>query len=1183
MPTFTQALTVTPGERTTADQVASLAAAFNSRLPYADCVWRVLFYFHSLFRQMRNPNEGFTAYPADAEWWNFYQHVEPDDGEWPQTGPGDPEGSNMANIMNAFVYGPESIDIGSELYALASVPTGITGIDVLEPRHIWYLGQIQRGAHDPETGASLAPAFDVARRYAYIRQGLTSMHGNAYGGFGARPTTDYIFNQLPAVGSESRTYSTSTYDVSYTPWAYYVFDSSGVVEILPKSEWTEGPYTGESYLRKTSANLLARALSNYASEFRGMETQGAGTTNRHAFDLQKFLTTQYPLAPNYGTTVGGSVQPLYPNWQASTSLPGGVQVGASVTWPEGTVCTGFLVVGHLLTRACTVELVENGDVIHTLTVGTGDSDQIWWLTEARRLADLRVRLGSDLELDTGGQLFIEATCLIEYKPQIHDWYFVTRLSSYNGSLNRIDGRGIDFDRAKELGEALYDNGCVIPLVDTGDGLGPAAFDPTFNQNAVYDSARRWVRSMARIIPRWNLTGYAVEGGKSVLWFNRTAYGPPGLPTRDMFQDIGPAQEAIASGSIKWGRRYKVTAGSVSYGSAGDVRSYSVGQEFTGLRGVTEFAGGGTVKEADGIKATAEPRDWSNRWLLTLTLKPYSNSNSSLWKTDAFADQITPFWQRCHFRSDELPYTDEYIDHLCPSARDLDTYGVTDFPEAPSQLNFGRINGSFAGDSYANQWDGSGDPDDVARFYKSCRLYEPSIEIESAVMDGDELKVTLKSRLHSHEDAPASIDRDPSTWDTTALAAEDYRTHENGVRDYIAWQALGINSQWKVGDDSINSDLQTNPDAPLGCCLPTFMLLKMIPEPYLDGNDTRQEHDSYRTHDQLKQAEVYLRAMCEGFVDGVSTAENACNFGYISAFDYSFENLMFQAAGNRWVPLDLTVRPDNPFTFGPGPNQRFYAEQFNALANGVNLLTDLRIMLPSQIEQRSIQGDATSVISAKDQCGDPLPCSSKGTRWFAQSFGSLSATAGATFGSWGPWGGSTGTNYSGAPGTGTNAGYQMDSTCSGDNWTISASITEQEIRWSLTDPDSVYALPGDLASLLETNAVITAQFSDIVSTTSIVYGPTPGEPVDAALAGLCGSQYAWYVLTDITNVTYCGSPVTRIVPPAIPAGAMTNVQWDTSGLPGTVRGSGGSSGRSISLYSDGTSLIRCPTVAYSGGS
>jgi hypothetical protein len=551
-------------------------------------------------------------------------------------------------------------------------------------------------------------------------------------------------------------------------------------------------------------------------------------------------------------------------------------------------------------------------------------------------------------------------------------------------------------------------------------------------------------------------------------------------------------------------------------------------------------------------------------MTVLSLKPFHPSNSSIWKTDAFADTKTPFWQRSLFYCPEVEFSSEYQDHM--------TYGEAWLiPEAPSAYSYGRINDA-TGENYANEWDGSGDPDNVARFFKSCRLYEPSIEIESAVMDGDELKITLNGRLQYHEDAPASIARDLSTWVVADIDAEDYRTDENGIRQTLAMEGLGWMPSLKVGDGGINSDLAGLADAPLASCLPTFGFVKMIPEPYLDGNDTRNESDSYRIHDVIKQAEVYLRAMCEAYVDGVTSAENSCAYLVTAPFDYTYEQLMYQASGNRWCPFDSTVRPDNPFTFGPCPNQRFYSEQFNALANGINLLTDLRVMLPVTFQSRGNSGSSTTTIELTDECGLPSDCSAVGVQFFASGTGQHSASVSVT-GAWGAF----------VDGQGANQGYEVRQVCTGTGWQLYADVTTLDVKWSLDNADAAYALPGDLSTLLDTNSVAIMGITEAVTINSFVRTSSPINADLETLTGECSGSYLWTVASDVGEGSYCGSIMGSVTAPSVPAAALRISQWDLSGAPGTASTANNGSSKTVEIYSDGTGIVRCPTVAYSGGS
>jgi len=1190
MPTFTQAQTVEAGEPLKASQLASLAAAFNSRLlsGVGDMVWRIAYYLHSgLVRQLRNSDGAYT-FPPDAEFWNIYQHVNPNDAEYPLTGPGDPEGANLANPINAFVYGTDGEGGDSENRRLANCPTRDEFPEPMTPSRYWRLGQYQRGAFDPNTGAVSWPAGDAAKAYAYIRHSLSSPHGNAYGGWIPYPTddggcinpedTNYQLKFTRLDGTEVKTYTTNCpedsgrVDVAYGPFAYIIFHGSGAIEILPKAEWIEGPYKDNATLSKTSSNALARVLNHYGSEFRGTVDQGAGVTNSNAFDLQRFLTTQYPLAPNIGSEMGGGYMSVqYPAWQSEEfGSPGTFMArtsgGATHVWRDGTVCHGMLVKSAKLLAPCSIEVIDGEEVVKRWDLPAGEFEELFILPTAKRLTDCKVVLRSDLDAAAGGGIFVEASEILEMKPQIHDYYLVTRLAFYSASIDRIDGRGIDCTVAREILENLYTFGCVTPAVAESGLAGPAA-DPVLNQNAVYDAARRFTK-YCRIIPRWNLTGYALESGKSVLWFNRTAYGPAGFPDRDMWEGIGPSQELISDFPIKWGRQYKVIDGKVTYNGA----TYEVGKAFRGVQGVESFTGGGHVKEVDGIRREAEPADYSNRWALTLTLKPYHTSISSIWKTDAYGDVLTPFLNRCHIDSPEIDSSKQNRRHI--------TYGQPSLvPESPSGLNYNRVRDSIVpGVTHVNKRNCAGDPDCEAAnraFYKSCRIFEPPLEIESAVMDGTQLKVTLTGRLHHHDSAPATIAKDTATWDLTVLrSTEDYRTHENGIREYLVWTTQGINASNKIGDWAINSGGPGGTDTPFGSVLPTFILCKLIPEPYLDQNDKKDAHDSLAIHDPLKQAELYLRAGCEGFVDGITSTSVACETGTVSAYDYTYENLMFQAVGNRWSPLlPLSVRPDNPFGFGPLPNTNFYADVFNALAKGVNLLTDARIMLPSEGEHRLIQGQASQAIPVADSCGSGVACSGLISGVFAVGNANLDASA-STISGWVP---------GFINGAGFSIGLSPDSdsavNCVGDRWKAIANRTNMQIRWVLTDPDSYYALPGNLGSLLDSDAVAAMGIDTSVTTAKLAYG-TIGDAAGNA-SGFCGSrpagtEYAYFATTT-TTTTVCHGMQNTIVAPQI--GGLVGIGKSGS----DVMSGGPSSGSAPTVYEDGTAIVRIPQVPYTGGS
>lgn len=1186
MPSFTQAQTVAVGDELKASQLASLAAAFNTRLMsgVGDMVWRVAYYLHSgLFRQLRN-SDGASTFPPDAEFWNIYQHINPNDAQYPLTGPGDPEGANLSNIVNSFVYGGEAVGLDPEIVRLGNIPTSYSDGLPMTPSRYWALGQFQRGAYDPTTGAASWPVGDAAKAYAYIRQSIESPHGNAWGGWlpypedaggcadAADANLQILFTNLNDASTKSYTTNCpedgGAVSIAYSPFAYIVFHASGAIEILAKSEWIEGPYESTAQWSKTQANALARVLNHYSSEFRGTAEQGGGTTNYNAFDLQRFLTTQYPLAPNVGHQVGDYLTAMYPAWKSFETQSDGsalsyVTGGTSHTWAAGTVCTGFLIKSALLDAPVEIQIEENGTIIKRVTLPEGEYEELFWLPVARPLTAVKVRINDELNAGSGGGIYLEATELLEMNPQLHDYYLVTRLSFYGFSYDRIDGRGIDCNESVGILTNLYSYGAITPAIEA-DGLVTAGTDPVLNQNAVYDAARR-LSKYVRIIPRWQLTGYAIEDGKSVLWFNRTAYGPAGYPDRDAFEDIGPSQEEIVNTPIKWGRLYVVTEDTILYNE----HSYALGERFVGVEGLTSYTGGGKCKEYQGIKQNAEPNDYSNAWAMTLTLKPYNESPSSIWKTDAYGDILSPFLNRCHIDSPEIDASKRASIHESFGQGSL-------FPEAPSGYNYGRMRDcTIPGQTHINKLNCGGDPVCDARklaFYKSCRIYEPPLEVESAVMDGADLKLTLNGRLQNHASAASSIDRDISTWNLVTLrTTEDYRTHENGIREYLVWQGTGTNASVKIGDNALNSSGPGGSDNPYGSCLPTFVFCKLIPTPYLDENDTLESNDSYATHDQLKQAELYLRASCEGFVDGYTSAEVACRTFGVAVYDYTYENLMYQACGNRWIPLlPETQRPDNPFGFGPLPNTEFYASTFNALSAGVNLLTDARIMLPSEGQYRLITGTATGSISGRDACNDPQDCSGMSSGTFVHGTAALDAAATSASG----WGGGF---IGGAANFGTNlvGSTSGAANCTDNRWNIVSTRTTMEIRWVLTDPDSYWALPGNLDDLLDTNSVAAMALSSSTDSSVIRYGTL----VDAGgnASGLCGSDYAYFEVSNSSVVT-CGGMRGTITAPFL--SGLVGIGYESAFVISTT---GPSVAVVPDVFEDGTAIVRIPTGEYLGGS
>lgn len=556
----------------------------------------------------------------------------------------------------------------------------------------------------------------------------------------------------------------------------------------------------------------------------------------------------------------------------------------------------------------------------------------------------------------------------------------------------IDGIGEQHNSARDFSRDYFAHGCLTNAAGLDRLTSPLT---AINQHALFDAARRWSQYV-RMVPRQQLIAYAVIGGKSVLWFRRYSLATGAETSR----------VPIANGTVERARRYEVSGADpevdfIDYNGV----VYGPGDKFVGISGVewwseygspvvsllnpgqlsTPAGNDGWYAIADAIALTAPKNGWSNRWLLGVEFHAYHSSESSLWKPPAYSDYFA-IGNRCHFYSPEIANDDPLLWHTAFGQRiPGGTSGGVLNAESPSGWNYARLDGG-SGSGHVNHITPGGTKwptaEEAAKFYRSCRIYEPDIEIEeavSAIENGEEvIRVTLLGRLHNtsgHEGgAPASIDRDLSSWDADAVAAEPYRTAENGLRAYLLHAQTGRNFVAIAGDDAANSMVQALTDNPFASIYPLVCLTKLIPEPYDDGNDSQDTHDTPLWHDAMCQIETYLAAMCEGYVDPSSTADRNgcapytvegvpmdCAHLDLGLFDYSFETLCHAAFGRKWIgsmPTTATrllrsveTRPDGPQEFGPLPTTRLSAEVFNQYSSAVNLLTMLRVMLPWKLESR----------------------------------------------------------------------------------------------------------------------------------------------------------------------------------------------------------------------------------------
>lgn len=1123
--TFREALTVEEGERITSAQLQSLVDAYNDRMRTGLFeIWRLFYYWHALFVKPRNDADEFAATPQ-GEFWDIYQLIQAFQAQWPTAGPGEPEGANVSNIFNAFIFGAAALNLDAEDIRL-DIDIGFG--EPSTPEGIWDLRKRQAGAYEPDSGALASPAFTAARSFAKIYQSTISPHGNSYGGYRPVPLTigadsdgdgDGDCNDASGPVPAHKNYQLffTKLDDSFTcpvhstddgmghclfngtcpanpddvaasillPWGVYiVFFYSGEITFVPANQFIEGPYRGGGALRKGWGDHLQRCMNIFIREFRGSDSQRADETYflQEAFDFQKVITSQYHLAPNVGTFSedGLGIDLVYPEFTfdgSRTLQPGeqAIHTQSGTTqhaYHPDTVLHGYLVTATNLAYPVGIGQTENGVLRATFALtpdAEGHASRILYLSSPYTPEALGFLLTSVAQFKPGGgSITIEADEKAAYKPELWDLYMILR--NYAADFDRaVDGVGIDETRSREICNFYLTKGCVINF-DNHSGL-PGSPDGQVNNNAVFDAARR-ASLCVRAVSRRNLIGYELDGeGRSVLYFTRYAYGLDGDAAADIFQGIAPERLPIpADEPLVWGRTYLVRSGEITTGTGEDRRFLRAGDEFTAEEKGQKFSftTPGEVFEKEGIRHTAEPQGVTNEWLMMPQFKPYHTSESSIWKPDGVGgSDLYPLNNRACFFGTTLHTNPDLLFHFC--------HGIPEtYAEAPTSYNYAKTNSGPAMNSA---------PEVTLDFYKSCPIYEKCPEVHSVTiqMEGatEVVKMVFTERFQHHPDADAVIARDTSTWDpatldTDGVTGEVYRTVENGIRQYLLQNDTGRNLNRKVGDAAAKTVLWGNPDQPFATCFPTLLFAQLMPGPYHDDNNTVEEIDSRILHDVMLQGEIYLRAFCEGCVDEAATVALACG-GNDRLMDFTYQNLAFAAHGGRGMTtVDSRQRPDKPQGFGPIPNVECRAEVYNQQALMLNLCNRFRVMFPCKVtcEARDY-ADLTEVrILDPDgvDAGDYTEVSDVHGWWSgsAAQAGTLRATT---------------------PGDCTVDGFYAQqrmriepaistfpdfATFTGPGWPLIRNRRETSFTVGVSDPDAIYAVPEDWRDMALINLGVLAR-------------------------------------------------------------------------------------------------------------
>ncbi len=468
---------------------------------------------------------------------------------------------------------------------------------------------------------------------------------------------------------------------------------------------------------------------------------------------------------------------------------------------------------------------------------------------------------------------------------------------------------------------------------------------------------------------------------------------------------------------------------------------------------------------DEIEHEAPRQGYTNEWCAFARFAAYHPSPTSFWSQEGYAE----YWStsdRCAFYASTSTSAElkRHFNANFPS--DVDSFLA---PEAATGYRYAKNLNDAA----------------VDEFYKSCRIYEPPLEIESAetvTVDGEtQVKITFKTRFHHHETAPASVDRDIGTWDLSALLteAQNYRTDENAIREYLAWKDdTSLNCERTgPGNAADNSTVQGLPDNPYGSCFPHIWLVQLLPKPHDDGNDTASRSDTPIRHDVMLQAETYIRAMCEGYVDGQTSIDYGCTVGVTAVFDYTFANLCFDAFQGTSITTMPTVetdalgpedvREDSPIGYGPLPTVRLAAETWNQFAKAVNKLTRVRVSLPFQFETQPYdETNDTRFVDAVRADGTAADCSSAGGRGWRSQFDGGGRSPATMSGSWAA---ATTMNASNTLGYSLGVGYVCSASGAGPLFQVENVTHEDEYRFELVDPDAIEAVPETWRDMLNTNA------------------------------------------------------------------------------------------------------------------
>ena len=458
--------------------------------------------------------------------------------------------------------------------------------------------------------------------------------------------------------------------------------------------------------------------------------------------------------------------------------------------------------------------------------------------------------------------------------------------------------------------------------------------------------------------------------------------------RDAFQGIAPNIDTTRSGSLLKFRQYKVTGGSIGHngqviGNAGLFIAQSTQYE--------SLSGSPIVTPTNGIMEIAFPSSFSNEWCFWMNFLPISPFNSSIYKRESYADVNSPFIDRCHLNSSLIPKSAEnkhlnsglslsYIPEAPPSYRYLPLIMPNKQGYAYENVAVPSLSSDLGSLSYPAR-------ELQKKFYSACPAFNKPYKIKKAYTDSaypGSVFIQLDRRIDGWKNAD---DANPS---------ETVRTDFNALGD---WSSGTTPLRFRIGDASItNSEglfqsTSHTSNQYLGSYYPRFFFVKLIPKAFSDENlIDNGDTDSPTNHEMIKQAELYLEAMREGFTANSlgPTGRLACENikGHLTPPDFKYDQLFMNATstgprnipgigttrgyfGNKYPSLlpssiNFNLRPsgvfngyvvgpstakrfDNPRGFGAIPFVNTYLESYASIAKAVNSLVYFRVPFPLNYE------------------------------------------------------------------------------------------------------------------------------------------------------------------------------------------------------------------------------------------